>query len=266
MDRVGVETLRHEADEARARGVDRQPADLMRWALDLLGSRLMMSTAFGKGGMCLLNMMREIAPGLPIYFLDTGFHFAETLQFVDTLREKWGIQLILKRPRLFGASFEKAHGAKLYETNPDLCCHLNKVEPFEEILKEYQGWITAVRRDQGSTRAQAESIEILEGGMIKIQPLVHWTRADVEEYIEKHDIPLHPLFSEGYTSIGCAPCTRPATDAGDERSGRWVGLAKRECGLHTSWKARKTGAGSTDGAPSPAKAPAGEDTAPAADG
>ena len=110
MDRVGVDTLRRAVDEARARGVDRQAADLMQWAHDLLGPRLMMSTAFGKGGMCLLHMMREIAPGMPIYFLDTGFHFQETLQFVEELRASWGVELVLKRPRLFGDDFKKAYG------------------------------------------------------------------------------------------------------------------------------------------------------------
>ena len=235
MDRPGLGNLRQEVEKARAHNVDRDPAGLIQWAHGLLGNELMMSTAFGKGGMCLLHMVRDIAPEMPIYFVDTGFHFSETMEYVDTLRERWGINLLLKRPKLHGDDFKKTYGANLYQTDPDLCCHKNKVEPFEEILQEYGGWITAVRRDQGATRAQAETLEVLEGGKLKVQPLVYWKRQDVEDYVREKEIPLHPLFSQGYASIGCAPCTRPVVDGADERSGRWVGLAKRECGLHTRW-------------------------------
>jgi phosphoadenosine phosphosulfate reductase len=239
MDRIDATTLEPAVAKARDEGVDRDAERLLEWAFELFGEGLMMSTAFGKSGMCILHMAKDLCPGLPIYFLDTGFHFRETLDFLDTLRETWNVHIVAKRPKIFGIEFVRKFGEKLYETDPDLCCHNNKVEPFRELFGEdgaYQAWIAGVRRDQSSTRAQAEGIELMEGGLVKIQPLVYWTRDRVEEYLEEHKIPLHPLLSQGYPSVGCEPCTRPATDPNDERSGRWAGKAKTECGLHTFWK------------------------------
>jgi phosphoadenosine phosphosulfate reductase len=161
------------------------------------------------------------------------------MTYLETLRSNWGVDILVHRPRVFGVEFVQSFGDKLYERDPDLCCHKNKVEPMAELIGEhgrYQGWITGVRRDQASTRAQAETIELLEGNLIKVQPLAHWTRSDVDAYIDRHSIPMHPLFSQGYASIGCAPCTRPTGDSSDERAGRWAGKAKTECGLHTFWK------------------------------
>jgi phosphoadenosine phosphosulfate reductase len=257
MDRIDESTLRQEVEAARSRGTDRDAKALVRWGYDLLGDKLMMSTAFGKSGMVILHMVRDLAIDLPVYFLDTAYHFPETIQYIEMLRASWGVNFILKRPKLYGPAFEAAHGAEPYRTDPDFCCHKNKVEPFAEILEGYQGWITGVRRDQGESRAQAEPIEVLEGAKLKLQPLVFWSRAEVEAYIKEHDIPLHPLFAQGYTSIGCAPCTRLPIDPSDERSGRWAGLAKRECGLQTSWKAQdgagpvKSDAAEGDGTRSP---------------
>lgn len=231
---------------AREQGIDRDVRRLLRWAHELLGTRLMMSTAFGKSGMVILHILKDEAPEVPVFFLDTGFHFPETLDFLARLRKLWNTHLIVRRPKLFGADFTSKYGEKLYETDPDLCCHKNKVEPFRELIapdSPYQGWITGIRRDQESTRAQAEPIELLEGNMLKIQPLAYWTRVDVEKYIDDNDIPLHPLFSQGYASIGCAPCTRPSGDSKNERAGRWAGTLKTECGLHTSWKKAGRGSG-----------------------
>ena len=242
MDRVGVTTLRQEVEAARAHGTDQDPRRLIQWAHDLLGKGLMMSTAFGTSGMVILHIVREIVPELPVYFLNTGFHFAETLAYAEELREKWKLNLILKLPKVHGDAFKKEYGDRLYQVDPDLCCHKNKVEPFDDILREHQGWITGVRRDQGQSRAQAEPLELLEGGLLKVQPLVTWKREDVEEYLKRHEVPLHPLFAQGYTSIGCEPCTRRPLDPGDERSGRWAGIAKKECGLHTFWGKQKEAA------------------------
>jgi phosphoadenosine phosphosulfate reductase len=233
-------TLSQEVEAARKQGIDREAREVIRWAHGLLGDKLMMSTAFQKGGMVILHMTREIIPELPIYFLDTGFHFPETLEFIETLRRDWRVNLILQRPKLYGEAFKAQHGEKPYETNPDLCCHNNKTEPMAELLENYQGWITAVRRDQASTRANAEPLEILEGPKLKVQPLALWGRAQVESYLQEHKVPLHPLYRQGYSSIGCAPCTRPCSDPQNERAGRWVGKAKTECGLHTHWKKIET--------------------------
>ena len=256
MQYIDPETLRTAVEEARGQGLDRDPKRLLAWAWDLLGPRLMMSTAFGKSGMAILHMVKETCPELPVYFLDTGFHFAETLAYFDDLKSRWKLNLIAKKPRVFGVEFTEKFGDKLYETDPDRCCHRNKVEPFRELFGDggqYQGWIAGVRRDQSSTRAGAESIELMEGNLIKVQPMAFWTKAEVERYLEEHDVPLHPLFAKGYPSIGCEPCTRPATDPNDERSGRWAQKAKTECGLHTFWKkADKAPAGTDDSSASAA--------------
>src|SRR5262245_47309020 len=229
-------TLLHEVEAVLANGIDRDARRLIRWAHGLLGDRLMMTTSFQKSGMVILHLVRDVAPDLPVYFLDTGFHFTETLEFAERIRREWQVNVIRQRPALSGDAFRARHG-NLYERDPDLCCHLNKVEPQRELLERYQGWITGVRRDQAATREAAETLEILEGAKLKVQPLAHWTRERVEAYLRKHDIPLHPLFARGYPSIGCAPCTRPCADAGNERAGRWAGTGKTECGLHTFWKA-----------------------------
>ncbi len=235
------ETLEREVALARERGVDRSPRQLLAWARELLGDDLMMSTAFGKTGMVILHMIREIAPGMPVYFLDTGFHFQETLDFAERLRSEWSLDIRFHRPKLFGEAFRAEYGENLYETDPDLCCHKNKVEPFAELIERYQGWIAGIRRDQSSTRADAETLEILQANKLKVQPLVMWTRARVDKYLAEHAVPLHPLFAEGYTSIGCAPCTACPAAGGHERDGRWAGSRKTECGLHLFWKDRQDG-------------------------
>jgi len=255
MDRLEIETVRRAAEEARERGLDRDVGDLLEWAWETLGERLMMSTAFGKSGMVILHVLKDRAPKIPVYFLDTGFHFRETLEYLARIESEWGLEIRVHRPKIHGLDFIRRFGEKLYERDPDLCCHKNKVEPMAELIGEngrYQGWITGVRRDQAVTRANAETIELLEGNLIKIQPLAHWTRRGVEEYLEKHSIPLHPLFAKGYASIGCEPCTRPTGDSTDERAGRWAGKAKTECGLHTFWaKNGRKPAGATQAGDSP---------------
>lgn len=251
MDRIDPQTLRAAVDGARDAGIHQDPRRLLSWAHELLGRRLMMSTAFGKSGMAILHMVKDLVPELPVYFLDTGFHFKETLEYAQKLKEKWRVNLIFKRPKLFGVEFVKKFGEKLHDRDPDLCCHKNKVEPFRDLFGPdglHQGWITGVRRDQSSTRAEAEPIEVLEGGLVKIQPLSHWTREMVETYIREHDIDIHPLFAQGYSSIGCQPCTQPCNDPANERAGRWGGK-KVECGIQTQWKKAEK-----KGVPPPAQA------------
>ena len=242
MARIDQATLEQATFAAREEGIDREPERLIRWAGDLLGENLMMSTAFGKSGMCILHMVKDVCPELPVYFIDTGFHFKETLEFLDELRDLWKVNLVARKPALFGVEFVKKFGDNLYETDPDLCCHKNKVEPFRELFGEegeYQAWIAGVRRDQSSTRAQAEGIELMGGNLVKIQPLAFWTKDLVDEYTKKHDLPQHPLFSMGYNSIGGEPCTSACGDSDDERAGRWAGKAKTECGLHTFWHSKE---------------------------
>ena len=216
---------------ARLTGIDRDPHAVIGWAHDLLGDQLMVTTSFQKTGMVILHMLRDVAPRLPVYFLDTGFHFRESLEFAETMEKRWGLNLIHQRPKLYGDAFFERHG-RLYQSDADRCCALNKVEPQRELLALHQGWIAGLRRDQSRTRGRTEVLERPSTDVLKINPLASWSRGDVEYYLASHRIPVHPLFAHGYSSIGCAPCTRPSSDPNDERAGRWVGSDKTECGLH----------------------------------
>ena len=252
---IDQDTLSREVDSARTRGIDKDARKVIQWAYELLGDGLMMTTSFQKSGMIVLHMVRDIVPQLPVYFLDTGFHFKESLEFAERIRREWKVNVTIKKPKLFGEAFNAEHG-KLYETNPDLCCHLNKVEPQRDLLEKYQGWIAGVRRDQSATRSGAEGIEVLEGAKLKVQPLANWPRSQVEAYLKENSVPVHPLFSQGFPSIGCQPCTQPCHDPSNERAGRWMGKGKTECGLHTFWKKAESEPGGKKDAPSASAEPA----------
>jgi phosphoadenosine phosphosulfate reductase len=182
----------------------------------------------------LLHMIATFAPDLPVIFLDTGYHFPETLLFRDQIVELWQLNLRVVRARSSVFEQAKRYGPELHRTDPDLCCHINKVEPMQRILGDFEGWISGIRRDQSPARAHIPIIEETAGGVVRIHPLAAWTRADIWRYIHQHNLPTHPLFSKGYLSIGCAPCTRPLiSDDEDDRAGRWPGSQKIECGLHS---------------------------------
>jgi phosphoadenosine phosphosulfate reductase len=178
-------------------------------------------------------MIATIVPDLPVLFVDTGYHFPETIAFRDQLVDMWNLAVVvLKNDAAFGAE-SMQNGQPLYLTNPDLCCEIRKVTPMRKAMHRYQAWISGIRRDQSNARAQADVIEVTTEGRTRIHPLLEWTQADVDRYMILHDLPKHPLMERGYTSIGCAPCTCPPLRGGDSRSGRWQGTGKTECGLHT---------------------------------
>ncbi|TMA62019.1 MAG: hypothetical protein E6J68_14910 [Deltaproteobacteria bacterium] len=227
--RLDDATLSREVDAARARGIGRDARAVIQWAHDLLGDGLMMTTSFQKSGMIILHMLREIAPHLPVYFLDTGFHFPETLAFAERVRREWNVNLIFQRAKLFGEAFRAQHG-KLYERDPDLCCHLNKVEPQAELLERYQGWIAGVRRDQADTREGAESLEILEGGTLRVQPLAHWVRSDVEAYLRA---------SGRSSGVRSRPPRRPARGACLDAMWTMTATARSWLGLERPWSSHR---------------------------
>jgi phosphoadenosine phosphosulfate reductase len=212
----------------------RHPREILRWAAETYGLRLMTTTAFGYSGMALLHMMAEIAPKTPVYFINTGFHFRQTLEFLDFCREQLGLNIINLKPEQPREQFLAEHGADIMKQKPNFCCAHNKVAPLIRLIESnrYDAWIAALRRDQASTRAQIQIIEPQGSGLVKIHPLAEWTKADVWRYIRENDVPTHPLHDEGYMSIGCEPCTRPVATGEDEREGRWSGSSKTECGLH----------------------------------
>lgn len=217
------------------------PEDIIAWAADRFMPRLAATSSFQTQSVALLHMLSRVRPDIPVIFLDTGYHFSETLAYRDQLVADWGLNLRIVRSALNRADFIRQYGDALYRRDPDLCCYINKVEPMQRALGDLDAWLSGIRRDQTAQRANAMPLEQLPDGRVKVQPLVAWTHKDLWSYIHRHDLPAHPLFSQGYLSVGCAPCTAPVTGDGDERSGRWASQSKTECGLHTAITSRPKG-------------------------
>jgi len=210
------------------------PGDMIRIAREEFGKNLMMTTAFGYSGIVLLSFVKDVYPEIPIYFIDTSYHFEETLKLRLKIMEEWGINIQMVKTGRSESDLLGLMGERAYERDPDTCCYYRKVEPLLNILEEDTVWLSATRRDQSPTRAQTKAIEIDGRGHIKINPLFDWTSDDCWTYIRKYDLPYNPLHDQSYPSIGCTHCTNPIDLGGDERSGRWTGLNKIECGLHIS--------------------------------
>jgi phosphoadenosine phosphosulfate reductase len=182
----------------------------------------------------LVHLVSQVAPGAEIVFLDTGYHFPDTLATRDAIASAYPVKVLSITPLHTVAEQDAAQGARLHERDPDLCCALRKVEPLERALSGYDAWVTGMRRDESPTRADIPVVSWDERrGKVKVNPLAGWTQADIDAYAAEHDVLLHPLLSQGYASIGCAPCTRRVAPGEDPRAGRWAGLGKTECGLHT---------------------------------
>lgn len=210
------------------------PEAILRWAVERFAPRFTMATAFGPEGMVLIHWLAEIAPETPIFNLDTGYQFAETLELCERVRERYGIVVELKRPATSVAEYEAQHGGPLYKTNPDQCCFDRKIRQLHEAIRGMHAWASAIRRDQSPDRAKAPIVGWdKKFRLVKVSPLANWTRGQVWKMITDHDIPYNPLHDRGYPSIGCWPCTRAVLFGEDDRAGRWSGFAKTECGLHT---------------------------------
>jgi phosphoadenosine phosphosulfate reductase len=209
------------------------PQSILRWAVETYHPRLTMGTAFGAEGCCLIHMLAEIEPTVPIFNLETGYQFPETLALRERIKERYGIEVQLVRPDLTVAEYEARHHGPLYVRNPNQCCHDRKIVPLRRIAAGYDAWLSAIRRDQTTHRAGASVVEWdSKFGLAKVNPLLNWTKRDVWAFVVKHDVPYNPLHDQGYPSIGCWPCTRPVAPGEDDRAGRWAGTAKKECGLH----------------------------------
>jgi phosphoadenosine phosphosulfate reductase len=226
--------LQAEIDEASAKLELAEPQDILRWTAERFAPRFTMATAFGPEGMVLIHMLAEIAPATPIFNLDTGYQFQETLDLREEVKRRYGIEVELKRPTTTIEQYEQIHGGPLYRTNPDQCCADRKVKVLHQAVLGMHAWASAIRRDQSADRAKAPIVGWdKKFGLVKVSPLANWTKKDVWGLITKHDIPYNPLHDQGYSSIGCWPCTRAVLLGEDERAGRWSGFAKTECGLHT---------------------------------
>jgi len=228
---AGPETLAAEARRANRDLEGRPAAEVLQWALDAFGGRFCVTSSMQD--MVLAHLASSVAPGVDVVFLDTGYHFAETIGTRDAAEATMNIRLINVRATQTVAEQDATLGARLHDRNPDLCCQLRKVAPLARTLANYDAYATGVRRVDSPVRALTPVVQWdAKKQAVKISPLVNWTDADVDAYIEKNDVLINPLLDDGYPSVGCAPCTTRVADGDDVRSGRWAGRAKSECGLH----------------------------------
>jgi phosphoadenosine phosphosulfate reductase len=229
-----VDVYTAEECTALAREFESQPAEaLLAWAVEQFAPRLAMTSSFGPEGIVLIDLLSRITSGTPVIYLDTGYHFTATTAVKDAVKKRYDLHLIEQRTALTLEQQAALYGPDLFSTQADLCCQIRKVEPLREALHPYDGWLVALRRDQSATRANIQKIEWnAKHQLVKINPLADWTRNQVWSYILKHQLPYNLLHDEGYTSIGCEPCTQPTRAGQHEREGRWAGSGKKECGLH----------------------------------
>lgn len=210
------------------------PQQILQWAVNRLAPRFTMATAFGPEGMTIIHMLAEIAPETPIFNLETGYQFAETLQLRDKIAQRYGICVELKKPELTVEQYEALHGGPVYNSDPGQCCHDRKIIVLRQAVVGMHGWASAIRRDQSPDRANTPIVGWdKKFNLIKVSPLANWTHKNVWDLITKHNIPYNPLHDQGYPSVGCWPCTRAVMFGEDERAGRWSGTEKTECGLHS---------------------------------
>ncbi len=209
------------------------PHDLIRWSAETFGADLVMATGFGPEGIVLLHVLAQVAPQTTVFYLDTDLLFPETYELRDKLEQSLGLRFTRVRSELSLNDQARRHEAELWAKHPDLCCRLRKVEPLRRYLSDKRAWITAIRRDQTTARANADLIEWdAANHLVKINPVAGWTSKQVWTYLLEHGLPYNPLHDRGYPSLGCWPCTHAVLPGADPRSGRWVGHNKTECGIH----------------------------------
>lgn len=218
----------------RAAGqLDGAPVDaVLDWAAAEFGERFAVATSMQDA--VLTHLASRSLPGVDVLFLDTGYHFEETLQTRDAVASTYDVTLRTLEPSQSVAQQDATYGANLFERDPDLCCTLRKTHPLDEALDGYEAWATGVRRSEAITRRDTPVVSFDERReRIKVAPIVAWSDADVEAYIAEHAIVTNPLLTQGYPSIGCATCTRRVAPGEDARAGRWAGRDKVECGINT---------------------------------
>jgi phosphoadenosine phosphosulfate reductase len=212
---------------------------ILRWAWERFGPRAAIGTSFQGAGLVIMHLAKRHDLRFPIFTLDTGLLFPETYELRRRLEDFLGQPIEGLEPDLTVEEQERAHGPALWNRDPDLCCTIRKVLPLQTKLADLDCWITGLRRQQSETRAGIGVVEVyvvdaVAGReIVKLNPLAHWTREAVWDYIREHGLPYNPLHDQGYRSIGCWPCTRKVGERDGERAGRWTGFNKTECGIHT---------------------------------
>ncbi|NEN81542.1 phosphoadenylyl-sulfate reductase [Paenibacillus elgii] len=222
------ELIRQAAEDFEFQG----PEVLLSWAVERFPN-ITLACSFGAEDVVLVDMLQKISPKTDIFYLDTNVHFQETYETRDRLQQHYGVEFVQVLPKLTLEEQAQQFGEELWKNAPNQCCNIRKVDPLTDILKNYDAWITGIRRDQAPTRANSKKVEYdVKFGLVKFNPLAGWTSEDVWNYIRSNNIIYNPLHDRNYPSIGCEHCTRPVAVGEDPRAGRWAGFEKTECGLH----------------------------------
>ncbi|OBG11789.1 phosphoadenosine phosphosulfate reductase [Mycolicibacterium celeriflavum] len=207
--------------------------DLLRWTDENFGGNYIVASNMQDA--VLVDLAAKVRPGVDVLFLDTGYHFVETIGTRDAVEAVYDVNVVNVRPENSVAEQDELFGKDLFAREPNECCRMRKVEPLSAALRGYSAWVTGIRRVEAPTRASAPLISWDRAfGLVKINPLAAWTDEDMQAYIDANGVLVNPLVDEGYPSIGCAPCTAKPVEGADPRSGRWAGTGKIECGLHAS--------------------------------
>lgn len=225
------EELKGLAERAGRELEDAPALEILRWAAGTFGGRFCVTSSMEDA--VVAHLASRAMPGVDVVFLDTGYHFEETIGTRDAVDAVMDVNVITLTPRQTVAEQDAEYGPKLHDRDPDLCCRLRKVLPLEQGLTGYQAWATGLRREESPTRAHTPVAGWDEKRQkVKISPIARWTQDDVDAYVAEHGVLTNPLLTDGYASVGCAPCTRRVLEGEDARAGRWAGRAKTECGLH----------------------------------
>ncbi|GAA5131286.1 phosphoadenylyl-sulfate reductase [Pseudonocardia adelaidensis] len=213
-------------------GPDATAQQVLAWAAETFGNRMIVASNMQDA--VLVELAAKARPGVDVLFLDTGYHFAETIGTRDAVETVYDVRIVNATPEHTVAEQDSLLGKDLFARDPNQCCALRKVAPLQNTLARYDAWVTGVRRVEAPTRANTPLVTYDEKfGLVKINPIAAWTDEEMDAYIAEHNVLVNPLVAEGYPSIGCAPCTAKPAPGADKRSGRWAGTGKIECGLHT---------------------------------
>ncbi|MFI8930131.1 phosphoadenylyl-sulfate reductase [Streptomyces sp. NPDC053474] len=226
-----ADALRALAEQAGRDLEDASALEILTWAADTFGARLCVTSSMEDA--VVAHLASRARPGVDVVFLDTGYHFPETIGTRDAVEAVMDVNVLTLTPVQTVAEQDAEYGPRLHDRDPDLCCALRKVKPLEDGLAPYLAWATGLRRDESPTRAHTPVVGWDDRRRkVKVSPIARWTQADVDAYVTEHGVLTNPLLMDGYGSVGCAPCTRRLLDGEDARAGRWAGRTKTECGLH----------------------------------
>ncbi|MEU1474179.1 phosphoadenylyl-sulfate reductase [Streptomyces sp. NPDC001668] len=226
-----TDDLKALAEQAGRDLEDASALEILQWAVDTFGKSFCVTSSMEDA--VVAHLASRVLKGVDVVFLDTGYHFEETIGTRDAVEAVMDVNVITLSPTRTVAEQDAEFGPKLHDRDPDLCCKMRKVEPLERGLKDYLAWATGLRRDESPTRANTPVVGWDEKRQkVKVSPIARWTQDDVDAYVQEHGVLTNPLLMDGYASVGCAPCTRRVLEGEDARAGRWAGRAKTECGLH----------------------------------